>query len=133
MGNLNAEHALVSVHTDDYSHTLASCFQRILETYLACIFNKHGPIDVAKDWIALTENEIWVCMHVYDLKTYQHFPPAFLRGCVMTEHQGYLRKLHFQTGLLQHVVSVSQQVGGYCLLCAVPSLNMWYNDHHQFQ
>lgn len=80
VGNLNAEHALVSVHTDDYSHTLASCFQRILETYLACIFNKHGPIDVAKGWIALTENEIWVCMHVYDLKSYQHFPPAFLEG-----------------------------------------------------
>lgn len=77
MGNLSAEHALVSVHTDDYSHTLVSCFQYILETYVAGICDK---TDVAKGWIALTEHGIWMSMYVYNLKSCKHFPPAFLEG-----------------------------------------------------
>lgn len=112
--------------------------------YVACICNKHGPIDVEKGWIGLIECGICVCVCVcLRCEIWWIFSSCFSGGVVwLTEPQSYLmcppqncitRQVCYSTSCLALNKIRGYFVAQYCLLCSVLSLNMLYNDHHQFQ
>lgn len=85
-----------------------------------------------------------VCVCVFTMWNLMNIFLLFsLRGCVIDRTTKLFNvpatKLHYQTGVCYSTSCLALNkirgyfVAQYCPLCSVLSINMLYNDHHQFQ